>query len=256
MKNEKFVIEPHFRLQEWVADEKGYFRDEGLDYVFNEMIKSSDGKAHDREGAKAGAFQTFEAGRKSDVNCACHWTVNVAAAKGHGRLWADIYSVAPAGIFVPQDSLVKQPEDLAGVPISVGYQSGSHYSSIQALEPYLAPGEINLSFSEGMLFKRLDNLLEGKSQASALFSGPYYLADAADRARWCRRTGYRSRSRDTRTSCGSRRPGSHWRGKNAGSSWGIVAESRGKNEKAPDPGALAQLVRRVRRSLPSPSWCT
>ncbi len=27
----KFVIEPHFRLQEWVAEEKGYFRAEGLD---------------------------------------------------------------------------------------------------------------------------------------------------------------------------------------------------------------------------------
>ena len=24
----KFVIEPHFRLQEWVAEEKGYFRAE------------------------------------------------------------------------------------------------------------------------------------------------------------------------------------------------------------------------------------
>ena len=22
----KFIIEPHFRLQEWVAEEKGYFR--------------------------------------------------------------------------------------------------------------------------------------------------------------------------------------------------------------------------------------
>jgi len=37
--------------------------------------------------------------------------------------------------------------------------------------------KINLSFGEGMLFKRLDNLLEGKSQASTLFSGPYYLAE-------------------------------------------------------------------------------
>jgi len=27
-----FKIEPHFRLQEWVAEEKGYFRAEGLDY--------------------------------------------------------------------------------------------------------------------------------------------------------------------------------------------------------------------------------
>jgi len=177
MKNQPFIIQPHFRLQEWIAEEKGYFRDEGLDYVFEETIKSTDGKAHDTSGAKSGAYQTFEKGRTSDVNCACHWTVNVAAAKGHGKLWADVYSVAPAAIFVPPDSPVKKPEDLAGVPISVGYQSGSHYSSIQALEQYLPTDQINLSFSEGMLFKRLDNLLEGTSPASALFSGPYYLAE-------------------------------------------------------------------------------
>jgi hypothetical protein len=28
----KFIIEPHFRLQEWVAEEKDYFNKEGLDY--------------------------------------------------------------------------------------------------------------------------------------------------------------------------------------------------------------------------------
>ena len=30
----KFRIQPHNRLQEWVAEEKGYFREEGLDYEF------------------------------------------------------------------------------------------------------------------------------------------------------------------------------------------------------------------------------
>ena len=30
----KFRIQPHVRLQEWVADENGFFEDEGLDYVF------------------------------------------------------------------------------------------------------------------------------------------------------------------------------------------------------------------------------
>ena len=30
----KFRIEPHGPFQEWVADEKGYFKDEGLDYEF------------------------------------------------------------------------------------------------------------------------------------------------------------------------------------------------------------------------------
>ena len=81
MAKDKFIIEPHFRLQEWVAEEKGYFKDEGLDYEFQELIKSTDG-AHHYKGDKVGAMQTFEKGRSSDVSCACHWTVSVAASKG------------------------------------------------------------------------------------------------------------------------------------------------------------------------------
>jgi hypothetical protein len=171
-----FIIEPHFRLQEWVADAEGYFTDEGLDYVFQELVRSTGGKHHDR-GDKVGAFQSFERGREASVSCACHWTVGVAASTGKGRLYADAYSVAPSGIFVPADSPVRTPEDLAGVPISVGYQSGSHYATLQALEQYLPTDQINLSFAEGMLFARLDNLLNGTSKASTLFSGPYYLAE-------------------------------------------------------------------------------
>jgi len=30
-----FRIQPHTRLHEWVADEAGFFRDEGLDYEFD-----------------------------------------------------------------------------------------------------------------------------------------------------------------------------------------------------------------------------
>jgi ABC-type nitrate/sulfonate/bicarbonate transport system substrate-binding protein len=171
----KFIVEPHFRLQEWVAEEKGYFRAEGLDYEFRELIRSTAGQHHNKGGQ--GAFQSIEKGREADVSCACHWTVNVAASNGHAKLYADAYSVAPSGIFVPADSPVRTPADLAGVPISVGYQSGSHYSTIQALEQYLAPKDINLTFEDGMLFRRLELLIEGKSQAAALFSGPYYLVE-------------------------------------------------------------------------------
>src|SRR6266478_5966763 len=96
MRNQTFIIQPHFRLQEWVAEEKG---------------------------VKVGAYRSFEEGRKSDVSCACHWTVNVAATSGHGKLYADLYSVAPAGIFVPADSKVRTPEDLARVPLSVAFFS-------------------------------------------------------------------------------------------------------------------------------------
>jgi ABC-type nitrate/sulfonate/bicarbonate transport system substrate-binding protein len=172
---DKFIVEPHFRLQEWVADEKGYFRDQGLDYEFRELIRSTEGQHHNKGGR--GAFQSIEQGREANVSCACHWTVNVAASAGHTKLYADLYSIAPSGIFVPADSKVRTPADLAHVPIAVGYQSGSHYSTIQALEQYMPPADINLIFEDGMLFHRMEQLLEGKSQAAALFNGPYYLAE-------------------------------------------------------------------------------
>ena len=172
----KFVIQPHFRLQEWVAEEKGYFRAEGLDYEFREEVRATGGKIHDK-GDKVGAFQSFEEGRESSVSCACHWTVNVAASKGHGRMYIDVYSVSPAGIFVPLGSPAQTPADLAGVPISVGYQSGSHYATVQALESYLKPEEINLKYADGMLFARMEQLFEGKAPAVSLFSGPYYFAE-------------------------------------------------------------------------------
>ena len=173
----RFVISPHFRLHEWVAEEKGYFAAEGLDYIFQEKIRSTDGKQHDQQGQKAGAYQSFEAGRSADVSCACHWTVNVAASQGHGKLYADAYSVSPAAVFVPPESPIREPHQLANVPISVGHQSGSHYSTIQALEQYLKPEEIKLSFADGILFSRMEKLFDRKVPAAAVFSGPYYFLE-------------------------------------------------------------------------------
>ena len=172
----KFVIAPHMRLHEWVADEKGYFADAGLDYEFRDELRSPSGRRHDL-GDRVGAYQTIEKGRTSDVSCACHWTVNVAASVGHGKLYADCYSVAPAGIFVPADSPITAPEQLAGVPISVGFQSGSHYSAIQALEQYMPIADISLSFADGLLFRRMEKLIDGEVPAVSLFSGPYYFAE-------------------------------------------------------------------------------
>jgi hypothetical protein len=63
------------------------------------------------------------------------------------------------------------------VPISVGYQSGSHYATIQGLEQYLKPEQIKLSFADGMLFSRMEMLIDGKLPAASLFSGPYYFAE-------------------------------------------------------------------------------
>ena len=167
----KFVISPHFRLHEWVAEEKGYFRAEGLDYEFRDVFKTH------AVPDKVGAHTSFAAGRDTNVSCACHWTVNVAASQGHGKLYADAYSVSPAAVFVPPESEIREPGQLAGVPISVGHQSGSHYSTIQALEQYMKPEEIKLSFADGILFGRLEKLIDRQVPAAALFSGPYYFLE-------------------------------------------------------------------------------
>jgi hypothetical protein len=172
----KFVIAPHFRLQEWVAEEKGYFAAAGLQYEFRETMDSQRAGGH-QLGPGVGAYQTFEQGRTCDVSGACHWTVNVAASSGHGKLYADAYSVTPAAVFVPADSPIRTPDDLAGVAISVGYQSGSHYATIQALEPYMALADIKLSFNDGLLFSRLEHLFDGRVPAATLFSGPYYFLE-------------------------------------------------------------------------------
>ena len=172
----QFVVSPHMRLHEWVADEEGFFRDAGLDYEFREALGSRDGTDHDL-GDRVGAYQTFERGRSCDVSAACHWTVNAAASAGFGKLYAGCYSVAPCGVFVAAESDIRRPEDLAGVPISVGYQSGSHYSTIQALEEFLAFEDIHLTFADGLLFHRLEQLIDGASPAVSLFSGPYYFAE-------------------------------------------------------------------------------
>jgi ABC-type nitrate/sulfonate/bicarbonate transport system substrate-binding protein len=177
MAGQKFMIAPHFRLHEWVAEEKAYFAAEGLDYEFREYVTAKDPAKKHYLGDKVGAYQTFEKGRTCDVSGACHWTVNVAASTGKGKLYRDAYSVAPAAVFVPPEYDIQEPSQLSGVPISVGYQSGSHYSTIQALEQYMKLDEIQLTFGEGMLFSRMEDLIDRKVPAAALFSGPYYFLE-------------------------------------------------------------------------------
>jgi NitT/TauT family transport system substrate-binding protein len=179
----KFRIEPHGRLQEWVAEEKGYFRDEGLDYEFLTSYAtqaSGYGLVQSTEIAapevKRGAFENMEKGRAADISCACHWAVNMASSSGHGRMWGHAYSVTPSAIVVPPESSIKKPCDLAGVEVGVGYHSGSHFSAIQALGKVLKPDEIQLAYI-GQPQDRLAALLNRKVAAANMFGAPLYLAE-------------------------------------------------------------------------------
>lgn len=179
----KFRIEPHGRLQEWVAEEKGYFRDEGLDYEFVRsyaagssgyaLVQSTETAAPE---VKRGAFESMERGRAANISCACHWAVNMASSAGHGRMWGHAYSVTPSAIVVPRESSIQKPRDLANVEVGVGYHSGSYFSAIQALEKVLKPDEIKLRFI-GQPQDRLAALLDRKVDAANMFGAPLYIIE-------------------------------------------------------------------------------
>lgn len=177
----RFRISTHGRLQDWIADDKGYFADEGLDYQINLRVLENadqDIARADKTDVRVGAYELYQSGGggKKDMSCACHWAVNEAATQGAGRMWGHCYSILPSGIYVRQDSAIRSPEDLAGVDVAVGYHSGSHFSTIQALEAFLDPGGIKLGFI-GMPYDRVDALLAGAVPAAAAWSAPAYILE-------------------------------------------------------------------------------
>ena len=177
----KLIIHSHGRLQEWVAEEKRYFGREGLEYEFvvKPFTLGSPG-IHSTESVSSeirrGAFELFESGKSCNVSAACHWVVNMASSAGYGRMWADAYSVCTAGIYVAPDSLIRKPEDLAHTEIAVGYHSGSHFSTLQALLRFLEPSRISLRFG-GILHDRLDLLVDRKVAAAHMFGAPLYVVE-------------------------------------------------------------------------------
>lgn len=185
----KFIIQPHGRLNDWVADEKGYFREAGLDYAFNvEGSRKSTPRLAGVDSPAAlkdslfGAFERYAEGhgRKGegagDVSCACHWTVNQAAKVKEGIMWGKAYSVCESAIVVPGDSKVSEPRHLAGIEIAVGYHSGSHYSALQALEVFLSPADVALKFI-GTSWVRVDAALAQKIPAANVWGPELYLLE-------------------------------------------------------------------------------
>jgi NitT/TauT family transport system substrate-binding protein len=177
----KFRISTHGRLQDWIAVEKGYFDDEGLDYELD--VKAQENEAQDirpdgQQDVRTGAYELYRSGGggKKNMSCACHWAVNQAAGDAAGRMWGHCYAMLPSAVYVPPDSDIRGPEDLAGVEVAVGYHSGSHFSTLQALEPFLGRDRVTLRFG-GMPYDRVDALLAGSVPAAAVWGAPIYLVE-------------------------------------------------------------------------------
>src|SRR4026207_242959 len=95
----KLIVQPHGRLNDWVAEEKGYFAAEGLAYELNVEGSRKNtprlaavGSTTPLEDNRFGAFERYAEGhgRKGegagDVSCACHWTVNQAGRADVGAV--------------------------------------------------------------------------------------------------------------------------------------------------------------------------
>ncbi len=184
----EFIIRPHGRLHDWIAHDKAYFREEGLSYQLvgdearENKLKEVDPATGALREIRSGAYEMYEQGSgskgdaPSDISCACHWTVNEAAARNVGRMWANAYSVMPGAIMVRADSPIRKPADLAGQEIAVGYRSGSHYTTIQALEPFMKREDIKLKFG-GMPWARVDAGLDGDVPAITVWGVASYVCE-------------------------------------------------------------------------------
>jgi hypothetical protein len=164
----KFVIEPHFRLQEWVAEEKASSPRPAS--TTNSTSSSARPAGASPDVGKAGAFQSIEKGREAERHLRLPLDgQRRGLARPHQALCRRLFGGA-VGIFVPADLADPLAEDLAGVPISVGYQSGSHYATIQALEQYL-PADRSTCRSARACCSPHGGFLDGKAPAPRCSTG-------------------------------------------------------------------------------------
>lgn len=161
-----------FSLPYYVAQEFGYFKDEGLEVELTrnttqwekkEFELIEDHRDIDAWGSKSGLGVKFETG-ESDLYRACEWgqVRRSQDSQREGRVASRRAAVASQAIFVKPDSPINSPFDLANVPVGVSYHHGSHYLVLQILEGFLPREEIKVIGVQGgnRLFALQQDLVE------------------------------------------------------------------------------------------------
>jgi NitT/TauT family transport system substrate-binding protein len=166
------------RLHEWIAIERGYFQQHGIDpqvrWDVLAGIQSSWKGIDYRERPQDRPFVGESA--PVDVINHCAWGSVCNAGAGLGRFVPDAYGVARWAIYVRPDSRIQGPEDLSDVPIAVGMRAGSHFNVPYRLEPYL-PLERIKTVNIGGFGARLQALLDGEVEATSLLDPQISMAD-------------------------------------------------------------------------------
>jgi ABC-type nitrate/sulfonate/bicarbonate transport system substrate-binding protein len=164
------------RLHEFVALEEGYFEDEELEYeiewkaFYDVMGRWGEYKERPQD------LLFVEQHSTQEIATACHWGSINNASSGMGKWVPDAHQVSRHAIFVRPDSELRRPEDLADVPIGVGWLAGSHFNTYLRLEEFLPLTQIK-PLNVGGYGARLVALLDGEVEAASLLDPQIYMAD-------------------------------------------------------------------------------
>ncbi|MBI0538538.1 ABC transporter substrate-binding protein [Roseomonas sp. KE2513] len=159
---------PVFDLPIHVALEHGLFAKEGLDVAFADTydanISSADAFVRQKEAL-------YESGSASAYNL-CEWAGFDRSERGQRRsVVASLRPAVAAQALVTFDSALREPHDLAKVPVAINDRTGSHYTALQLLEGTLERSEIVVEHL-GSPLARYEALKSGKVRV-AMVMEPY-----------------------------------------------------------------------------------
>jgi len=169
------VFPTGMRLNEYVALEEGFWRDEGLDVeMLWDVLKAQMYRWKDAYKERPQDLP-FVRGEQT-IGSACAWGSICNASAGMGKFVPDVHGVSPWGIYVRADSRIRQPADLKDVPIAVGLRAGSHFNVPYQLEKHL-PLEHIKPVNVGGFGARLKALLDGEFEATSLLPAQLDMAE-------------------------------------------------------------------------------
>jgi NitT/TauT family transport system substrate-binding protein len=158
-------------LPQRVASERGYFEREGLDVELVERDRA------DVDWKYIPADETLTGDFDVDVYPVCKWeSIKRTWEMGDGRIVAKgTFADQPYAVFTRRDD-VREPADLADVPVGINRRTGQEYTAMRALEAHVPADRIDL-VHEGMPTDRLRALRDGEVDAVTLLEPQSTLAE-------------------------------------------------------------------------------
>lgn len=141
----------------YVAAERGYFADEGIEITFENSFNEADG---------------VERIANNDLQFGLISGEQVILARGKGRPVVYVfewYHRFPVGIVSPADLNITRPEDLKGRVVGIPGPQGASYIGLRALLNAAGMSEDDLGELRSIGFAAPENICEGKVEASVVY---------------------------------------------------------------------------------------